>query len=47
MLPVVEHSKRAKNSLIFQKCAKRTLTLTSNYEINFNLTINSDSTHQK
>ena len=35
MLPVLEHSKRAKNSLIFQKCAKCTLTLMSNYEINF------------
>ena len=35
MLPVLEHSKRAKNSLIFQKCAKCTLTLMSNYEIIF------------
>ena len=35
MLPVLEHSKRAKNSLIFQKCAKSTLTLMSNYEISF------------
>ena len=33
MLPVLEHSKRAKNSLIFQKCAKYTLTLMSNYEM--------------
>ena len=35
MLPVLEHSKSAKNSQIFQKCAKFNLTLTSNYEIIF------------
>ena len=35
MLPILEHSKGAKNSLIFQKCAKCTLTLMSNYEIIF------------
>ena len=35
MLPVLEHSKKARNSLIFQKCAKCTLTLMSNYEIYF------------
>ena len=33
MLPVLEHSKRAKNSLIFQRCAKCTITLMSNYEV--------------
>ena len=41
MLPVLEHSKRAKKSLIFQKCAKCTLTLMSNYKINL------DSTYQE
>ena len=35
MLPVLQHLKRAKNSLIFQKCAKCTLTLMTNYEIIF------------
>ena len=35
MLPVLKHSKRAKNSQIFQKCAKCTLTLMSDYEIDF------------
>ena len=39
MLPVLEPLKRAKKSLIFQKCAKCTLTLKSNYEINFWLEI--------
>ena len=34
-MPTLEHSKRAKNSLIFQKCAKCTLTLISDYEINY------------
>jgi hypothetical protein len=35
LLPVLECLKRAKNSLIFQKCAKCTLTLMSHYEIIF------------
>ena len=35
MLSVLKHSKRAKKSQIFQKCAKCTLTLMSDYEIDF------------
>ena len=35
LLPVLKCLKRAKNGLIFQKCAKCTLTLMSNCEINF------------
>ena len=41
MLPVQEHSKITKNSPIYQKCAKCTLTLMSNYKINL------DSTYQE
>ena len=35
LLEYQDYPKIAKNSLIFQKCAKSTLTLMSNYEINF------------
>ena len=35
LLPVLKCLKRAKNILIFQKCAKCTQTLRSNHEINF------------
>ena len=57
IMPVLEHSKIAKKGLIFQKCAKCTLTLwcpimKSIFDYIFRLRwslyrLNSDSTHQK